>query len=164
VESLEIDYPVETVQQIVIVGHGDQGGSLVRCVVQENLHHPALVGRIQIPGGLIGQDQLGIDQERPADRNPLLLAVGKKVGGPVQLVLDIDLSGQLDRSLPDSPIQIEGRVDPIREQDVVEHGQVFQELELLENQSDVTDPKCATGRIVEVRDLLAPGDDTAGPG
>ena len=51
---------------------------------------------VQVAGGLVGEDQLGLVGQRPGDRHPLLLAAGEPVDAPHVLVrIELDLLQQL---------------------------------------------------------------------
>ena len=148
-ELLEVDHPLEAAQQVVVVGHGEKRGAVLLGVVEEDLEDAALVGGVEIAGGLVGQQQLGLGDQRAAHGRPLLLALGEAVGEAAELVRHADSLGQRHRTLAHRWLQAQRRVDPVGQQHVVEHAQVLEQLELLEDQADVADAELPAPRVVE---------------
>ena len=102
---------------------------------------------VQGPGGLVGQDQTGMGDQRPGHGGPLLLAAGHLVGILVQQLQDAQLAGdgvQPGLQLPIGPPgQHQGQVD------VVPQGEGVQQVELLEHEAQVVP---AEGRGVGLPD------------
>ena len=114
---------------------------------------------VQVPRGLVGEDQLGLGQHRPGNGNPLLLAAGELVGVLLQLVFN----AQQLRHLPEEVLVRLFAVQLQRHGDVVEHRVLIQQVELLEHKAHVP---AAEGRhlgvgigveILAVEDHLARG-------
>ena len=62
----------------------------VRLIRSSSFMMPDRGGRVEVAGGLVGdQDHRPVD-ERAGDRDPLLLAAGELVGHPVALALEAD--------------------------------------------------------------------------
>ncbi len=53
-------------------------------------------------------------------------------------------------------------VNPIRQEDIVEDVQIFEQLEFLENQSDIRDSKVTPGSVMQPGDLVTVSSDLAG--
>jgi hypothetical protein len=66
----------------------------------------------------------------------------RQLGGvSPELVFDAYLAGEPIGAIAHPGIEFERCVDPVRQQDVVEHRQVFEQLELLEDHADAADPE-----------------------
>ena len=67
-----------TAHLFVVSHHQDSTALLVQ--VGEQIQDDVLVGGVQVAGGLVGQDDLGVVHQRARDGHALLLAAGK-LGG-----------------------------------------------------------------------------------
>lgn len=113
------------------MGDHDNGGAhLLVHALQGAQQHLAGVA-VQSPGGLIGQDELGVVYHGPGAGAPLLLAAGDLIGELGQDVPDV----QGVRHLLDLPINLAGRdlVDGEGQGDVFPHGKGVQEVEVLKD-------------------------------
>ena len=118
----------------VVGGHHDRGAGAVDPV--EQLHDPDRGGRVEVAGGLVGdQDHRPVD-ERARDRDPLLLAAGELVGHPLALAVEPD---QLERLRARPCVDLAPRLaDHLeRERDVLGDGLVGQQPEVLEHGADL---------------------------
>jgi hypothetical protein len=59
------------------MGDGEQRGAAGSDAVEQQVQDAALVGRVQVAGGLVGEQQAGLWQQRPADGDALALALGE---------------------------------------------------------------------------------------
>src|SRR3954468_19925540 len=140
----------------VVGGHQDGDAELVD--PEEELDDLPADERVEVAGGLVGDDQARVVDERARDRRALLLAAG-------QLVRRLAaLGGQPDQGQD----AVDGRPDLApwrardleRERDVLPHALRGQELEVLEHDPDLPpDPghrtASETGEILAVEDDLA---------
>jgi hypothetical protein len=62
------------------------------------------------------------------------------------------------------PVEAQRGTDPVRQEDVLDDGQVLEQPELLEHHADALDAQPAPSRVVERRDLGPAHDDPAGAG
>ena len=91
--------------------------------------------RVEVPGRLVGQQHERPVHARAGDRDALLLAAGELVGEVVELVAEADELEDLGHALVDHVLGLADHLE--RERDVLEHGLVLQELEVLEHRPDV---------------------------
>src|SRR5438067_8004696 len=117
-----------------IVRHHDQRRpALVQ--LGEQLHHRLTVLRVEVPGRLVGEEDERIARDGAGDRHALLLAAGELAGHVACAVAHADaVEGVLDALLA-----IGRRHSPVRERelDVLEDGQVADQVEALEDEADV---------------------------
>ena len=78
---------------------------------------------------------------------------------PIELVAEPDQSDETTGALADIAGECQRAADPVGEQDVVEHGQILRQLELLEDHPDPANPEIPPRAIVETGDLDAVGGD-----
>ena len=98
--------------------------------IGEQRHHHRLVDRVEVAGRLVGEDQRRLVDQRPGDAHPLLLAAG-------------ELARQVAQALPEAhPAQrllglaaVGHAVDVLRQHDVLQRGEIGDEMELLEDQA-----------------------------
>ncbi len=60
-------------------------------------------GGVELAGRFVGQQQLGVVDQRPGQRHPLLLAAGELVGAEMEAVAEPDLGQQLLRRARAAP-------------------------------------------------------------
>jgi hypothetical protein len=91
--------------------------------------------RIEVPGGLVGDDDLGVVDHGSGDGGALLFPARQLGGSLLRLVGQThQRQGSLDRQ-PDAP---PGRARHLeREGDVLAHGLAGQQLEVLEDDADL---------------------------
>ncbi len=65
----------------------------------EQAEHVGGRHRVQVAGGLVGQDELGLGDQRPGHGDPLLLAAGELTGLVLGAVAEIDLVERGQRPL-----------------------------------------------------------------
>ena len=74
VAAVELEDPLgHVVQEVPVVGDRDDGARVLLQVLLQPLH--AL--RVQVVGGLVEQQQVGLGQQQPAQRDPALLPAGQ---------------------------------------------------------------------------------------
>ena len=161
VEFLEVDHPFEPFEQIVVVGDRDERGPVLSDIVEQNVQDARGIDRIQIAGRLVGEDQVGLGEHGAADRHPLSFALGQPAWVAHEHVADADLFGKGDHSLLHGRNESERGIDAVGQEDVVEHVQVLEQLELLEDESDVPDAEAAALLIGERSHRDAGGLDLA---
>ena len=70
-ELLEVDHPSEAGQEVVVVGHGEQRGAALLGVVEEDVEDAALVGGVEVSGGLVDEQEPRLPDQRAGGRDPL---------------------------------------------------------------------------------------------
>ena len=80
----------EVVEQLGLVGHHQYGHAAIGVHGGEELHD--LVGRagVQVAGGLVGQEHIRLVDQRPGDRDTLLLTAGELIGAVVGAIGESD--------------------------------------------------------------------------
>ena len=77
------DDPLGVLGDVVFVGHHDDG--LARLVEAfEHLHDLGRGHAVEVTGGLVGQDDVGVVDQAAGDRHALLLTAGELVGTMVE--------------------------------------------------------------------------------
>ena len=94
-EVNEVDDPVESGEQLVIVGDREQGGAVGIDTVEQQVEDAPLVARVQVAGGLVGENQPGAGQQGAADGDALLLTLGEVVWMALELVAYPQALGEL---------------------------------------------------------------------
>jgi hypothetical protein len=132
----------------------------VRGAPQQPQHADSRV-RVERPGRLVGEDHLGPRDQCPGDRHPLLLAAGEFGRPPPQLAAaqPHPRRRQLDVRPPRRPV-----VQPERQRDVLCHGQLGQQVEVLEDEADAAPPQHRLPAVGEPGQVGAAQADRAGGG
>ncbi len=113
---------------------------------------PRLVVRVEVAGGLVGQEDERTVDEGPGDGHPLLLAAGQLVGQVVALLGQPDQVEDLGHLGGDHVL---GAADDLEgEGHVLEHRLVGQEPEVLEDAADVA-AQVGDPPLGQMPDLLA---------
>ena len=117
----------------VVRGHDDRRARPVDPVEQaDDLETDA---RVEVPGGLVGEEDRRLVDDGASDRDALLLAAGELVREPLLLALEPDDPQRLGDGLADDRA---GLADDLqREGDVLEDGLVGQQPEVLEHRADL---------------------------
>ena len=84
------------------MGHHHDGGAQLVDLLQQHHDLQGALG-VQIAGGLVGHDDLGIVHQGPGDGHALLLAAGELVGQPVPLVVQAHQLQYVGDALADLP-------------------------------------------------------------
>ncbi len=116
-----------------LVGDQQPGRARVAACPQHG-EHPFTSERVKGAGRLVGEDQPTLTDQRPGDRDPLLLATGHLVGIAVGQLVQPQLVQGADGGPP-------GLADPAaveleREADVLGRGERRDEVEVLEDHAD----------------------------
>jgi hypothetical protein len=118
-----------------------------------------LVGFVEVAGGLVGEDELGVIDEGAGDGDTLLLAAGKLSGEM------LDAVGEADASERGASFGfVSGAVEVLSEHDVFEGGEIRHEVELLEDEADFLGAEASEGGFVETGHVGAIDDGLAGAG
>src|SRR3954454_17373790 len=151
---LHLDDPLaHLVDDLVVVrGHDDRRPRAVDPV--EQAHDPDTGRRVEVAGRLVCQQDRRPVDEGPGDGDPLLLAAGELVREAALLAREADEVEHLRHGVRD---RVPGLADDLQgERDVLEHGLVRQQPEVLEDDADLA---------AQLRDLPVrqPPDVLAGP-
>src|SRR2546423_10085193 len=125
--------------------------------VAEQLEDLAARRRVEVAGRLVGEPDRRARDERPGDRDTLLLAAGelaRPVGAPIA---EADLAGEL---LEPTLLRLLAG-DRQREHDVLLRRQHREQVEELEDEADVLTPELRQLRVVQLRDVRAVDVDVA---
>ena len=155
------DAVVELFDQLVFMGDHDDGGTVLVDAVKQ-FHD--LVGhlRVHVTGGLVGDDGVGVVDQRAGQSNSLLLTAGDLVRHVVCLVLQADQSQDVRDTFLD--LFLAGADDAHGEGHVVIDGHFRDEAEVLEHDAQgpavVRDLPCAhLGQVIVVDHDAAAGGD-----
>ena len=119
---------------------------------EEEIAHGVGVGVVEVAGGLVGEDQVGVVAEGAGDRDPLPLSAGEEFGGKAGPLRQADLGEEIESAAP-----VEGLSgDSEGHEDVLERGEVFEEIVGLENKADVEAPERRA--VCRRRELACDGD------
>ena len=101
--AAQLDHaPLHLIDEARLVGcHDDRGAAGVD--PREQLHDVDGCRRVEVSGGLVGQQHLGAVHQRAGDRNPLLLTTRELVRHPLLLVGESDEGERLGNRLLDEP-------------------------------------------------------------
>ena len=146
------DLPVGVGGDARIMGDDDQAGTSGAHRVQEYLHGPLGGQGVQGAGGLVGEEEVRVGHQCPRDGGPLRLPARELGGALVQVLAQPQLTeglAGLGQSLP-----ARGARQKQRDGDVVQGGEVRQELAELEDEAELLQAQAAAGRLVEGRDVL----------
>src|SRR5690606_4906048 len=101
---------------------GNDHGHADPVEVLEQGHDLRRQRRVQVAGGLVGQQQRRLVHHRPGDADPLLLPTGQGDGVEAFLLQQADLVQR--RPHPPADLVLRGTIDDQRQGDVIEHGAV----------------------------------------
>ncbi len=116
---------------------GDEQDRLaVALKLAKEFHHLVAAARVERPGGLIGEQERGIIDQGPRNRDALLLAAAQTSRVATGDVCDAELVQQLPGAARRGiALQLRG------DKDVLERGQVGEQVEELKDEADVVAPK-----------------------
>jgi hypothetical protein len=105
-----------------VMGHQHHGRALFAGQVHQQVHHLLAGQRVERAGRLVGEQDLGLDRQRPGERHPLRLAAGQFPGPPAALPVEPQpgqpRGGPLVGRLAADPVEQQ------RQRDVVGRGQL----------------------------------------
>src|SRR3954471_9596620 len=102
-------------------------------ILQQAEHIPCR-RRVQVAGGLVGEDQRRLGDERTSNGDPLLLATRKLTGTVFEPVVEADAGQRPDSAL--TPLVARHARVRERQLDVARRGQRRKEVELLKDEAD----------------------------
>jgi hypothetical protein len=105
---------------------------------------------------LVEQEDLGLAHQRPADRNPLALAAGKLGRPAVEIGLELQDAGDLERAFVLNLFRLTGHGE--REGDILPHCHMRVERVGLEHHGDAPLRRRNVGHVKVVDETLAGGD------
>src|SRR5690348_11499240 len=134
----------------VVRHHDDRLAEFADRLLQEG--QDAVRGvRVEVAGGLVGEDQVGLVDQRPGAGDALLLAAGELGRAVREAVGDAQPADQVAEPLP---VDLgPGQVG--REGDVLRRGQRGDQVEGLEDEADLVAAQPGEPGVVEPADLLA---------
>ncbi len=169
---VELDHPAahRVDDGVVVRGHHHGGAGSIDAV--EQLHDVDRRRRVEVPGGLVGQQDQRPVHERARDRHALLLAARQLVRVVLHLVLQPDQLDDLRHARLDDVLRLPDHVE--RERHVLVHGLVGEQLEVLEDRphvaAQVREPsrrsawRCPSRRRGSRRGWALPRGSAAGSG
>ena len=86
---------------------------------KQQIQNAGFIFRIEVAGGLIGQNQSRLGEQGPADGSPLFFTLGEIIGPSFEFIADTHFFGQYPGTLPDGVIKVQRLRYPIRMQNVV---------------------------------------------
>ena len=127
-----VDRGIAVVRGFRIVRDHQDGLPQPPVQVAQNLQHGLRILRVEIPGGLVGQQNRRVIHNRPRNRHALLLAAGERIRFVIQPLPD----PQQAQHFLEFGFRLRGRApDVARHRDVVARRQVGQQVEFLEHES-----------------------------
>jgi len=151
----EFDTAAGVAGDVHVVGdHEDGVAGLVEFA--KDVDDDFFVGFVEIAGGLVGEDEFGLIDERSGDGDSLLFTAGKICGEMFEAIGEADTLERFDslRFIGDG-------MEILREHDVFERGEVRHEMKLLKDETDFFRAVSDELGFVEARDVLAVDGDVA---
>ena len=138
----------------VVRDHEDGVAGFVE--LAKNVNDDFFVGFVEISGGLVGEDEFWLIDERAGDGDALLFAAGKICGEMLEAISKADSLERFDglRFVGDG-------VEVLREHDVFERGEIRDEMKLLEDETDFFGAITDESGFVEAGDFLVIHGDAA---
>ena len=142
---------------------GDHDDRLARAVEAiEQIEDLRGGDRVEVAGGLVGEDEKGIVGQASGDGHALLLSAGELGGAMFQAIAQPDHVGQLAASL--SGVGADPALVVQRNLDVLQHGQLGNEVVRLEDETDAGSADLGEPVVVHLGDVVEPEQDRAGAG
>ena len=148
----EVDDAVGVAGVALGVGHHDDGGAFLMKFGQK-VHHLLAVLRIQVTGGLVGEDELGVGDDGTGDGHTLLLTARELL----REVLGAMLDGHALHDGVHTLLALTGGDVHVtqRQLNVLKHIQLVDEVEALEHKADVALAELGAVLLLEIADFLA---------
>jgi hypothetical protein len=140
-----------------VMGDDDHRLALGAIQVAQEPEHLRARARVQVARRLVGQDELGIGEERPGDRDPLLLASRELRRQVIGAVRQPDPVQQGRCALARCVVRAAG--DERGKEHVLLSAQRGQQVEELKHEADAVTPKAGEPRVAEAVVALAGQDD-----
>ena len=144
------------------MGHREQRRVPIPCGAEQGLQDDPLVRRIEVAGGLVGEDQSRIGGEGPGDRGALSFPVTEPTDGPTSKMPDPETLQKIDDPRSRRGIRAKA-AEPEREHRVLLDVEVVEQAEVLEDESDRAESKGPHRRLAESGQVHALEPDGAGP-
>jgi hypothetical protein len=119
-------------------------------LLEQHVEDAGLRMGVKVAGGLVRQEALWSVNESAAQGSALFLPLGKAAGAVAQPLVEARIARQLPGAVADLGGEVQFRVDAVREQDVLQHVQRFEELEVLKDQAELCDTEGAASSVVEL--------------
>src|SRR5262245_60075891 len=149
----ELDLAVRVVGIARVVRDHADGRAFAVQLAQE-VHDRLAVPRVEVAGRLVGEEDRGFARERAGDRDALLLPAGELRRVVVHPVRHADALERVQRGLA-AFVAAHALAVGERPLDVLQHGQVADQVEGLEDEADALVPHFGTRGAAERRDVLA---------
>jgi len=157
---MQRDAPFATPRDLRVVGDDDQRGAALPVHFEHQVDDGLPGARVQASGRLVGEQDSRPDHERAGQGDALLFAPRKRARRVGQPLAKADALQQLPRQLlglPPGGAPL--RRDLQGQRDIFEGGQMRQQLERLEDESDAFGAQARPGVLVHVSELLAEQTD-----
>jgi hypothetical protein len=148
----------------VLVGDEQHGDAVLAVEALEDLHDLDAGAAVEVAGGLVGQDELRVVDQRARDRHPLLLAAGELVRRVVRALPEAH--GLEERHRLRVPLRraVAAAVVQERQLHVLERGRAGEQAEVLEDEADLLVAQLGSAVAVEAGHVLAGQEVLAGGG
>ena len=134
VSILQLQDEVVGRDEALVVRDDHQGALPQALVLPEEVEDLVAGLRVELTGWLVGQDEHRVLDQRPRDRHALLLAPRQLVRAVVEAGSQADLGDQIDGLLPPGRRAPQGQE---WDQDVVDGGEVLDQVEGREDEADL---------------------------
>ena len=141
---------------MIVRRDNDRGAEPVQ--LDEQAQQAVADHRIDVAGGLVGEQQLGPGDHGPGDRRALLLAAGEDRGVGVDALAEADPAEQVGHVV--AIIRLALAHDPQGKRHVLPGGQVVEQAEILENDANPA-PELGAGARGELGHVLAENENQA---
>src|SRR6266568_1106227 len=147
----EVNRPAGMARDGFVVRHQDDGLALFVEVV-ENLENLDAGTGIEVAGGLVGQDDERLIDERSRDGDALLLAAGEFEGFVVQAMAQAHPLGNLRRQ--GAAFRLRAALVIERHLDVLDDGQLLDEIVGLENKTNARPANGGQGVVIQLGHII----------
>lgn len=139
------------------MSHDNENAVLLPVQIQQQGGHRGSRRFVQVAGRLVANDQMGTPNERPRDRDSLLLSAGKLRGTVIDPFQKTNL---LDQFLRTRGVLV-GCRDQRRQQDILENRALRQQTMILEDESDFFSAELRQLRRIHTKDIFVPQGDAS---
>ena len=138
---------------VFVRDHDDRLARVVQLL--EHLHDFVAGLGVEVTGRLVGQDDVGVVDQRAGDRDALLLAAGELRRAVIEPVAQADQPGHLDRPLLRLGADLAGALVGQRKLDVLEDRVLLDQVVRLEDEAEVAAADLGELVVVEPGDVAA---------